>query len=65
MEKPSPEVFEQLGLYDIDAVEPVQDTPEETVAEKIKATLKHFLPGVEVSYDEENDETVLRQHPVE
>lgn len=60
MEKPSSEVFEQLELAGIIAPELVKDTPEETVVEQIKATLTHFLPGVEVSYDEENDETVLR-----
>lgn len=60
MEKPSSEVFEQLELDGLIAPELVQDTHEETVVEQIRAALTHFLPGVEVSYDEENDETVLR-----
>lgn len=60
MEKPSSEVFEQLGLDGIDISEQIQDAPEEAAVNKIKDTLTHFLPGIEVVYDKENDETVLR-----
>lgn len=60
MEKPLPEVFEQLELDGIVTSETVKHAPEETTVEKIHTTLTHFLPGVEISYDSENDETVLR-----
>jgi len=60
MEKLSFEVFEQLELDGTLTSEMVQHAPEVNTLEKIRTTLTRFLPGVEVSYDFENDETVLR-----
>lgn len=60
MQKHLKETFEQLELDGVNQSGSLEDSNSQEVPVKITDTLRHFLPGVEVSFDSETDEIVLR-----
>jgi hypothetical protein len=59
------ESYEQLELEgSTSSADPIY-VPEKSTGDKIIQTAQRFLPGIDVTFDEENDEIVLRENAVE